>query len=352
MILAGYELWEQTVNAGGGLLGRPVELIVVDDHSRPEEVRRAYTELVYDRNVDILLSPYSTPLTLEAAKIAEEAGMVLIASGASGGELWEQGYRMIFGTYGLANRYFVGFMDLIAQHGYRSVAVVHENNTFNIDAAQGAVEWASRMGLDVPLVIGFDPAEADIEGIVTRLQTTAADALVACTYPVTGYEMLEEMRDISFDPRALAMTIVPIHPAFAGRVGEQADGVFGPSQWEPSERIPYPGARDFIEQFRQQFGMDPSYHAASAYASCQILENGIKSLGKIDHTGLRDYVATLDTVTIIGRFKVDDHTGKQIGHNPILIQWQDGEKEIVFPLSMRTARVRLPSPESSAHGER
>jgi branched-chain amino acid transport system substrate-binding protein len=45
-------------------------------------------------------------------------------------------------------------------------------------------------------------------------------------------------------------------------------------------------------------------------------------------------------VTVIGRFKVDS-TGKQIGHNPILVQWQDGNKEIVYPTKMRTAAPRF-----------
>jgi len=45
-------------------------------------------------------------------------------------------------------------------------------------------------------------------------------------------------------------------------------------------------------------------------------------------------------VTIIGRFRVDE-TGKQIGHNPIIIQWQQGKKEIVYPLNMQTAAPKL-----------
>ena len=55
---------------------------------------------------------------------------------------------------------------------------------------------------------------------------------------------------------------------------------------------------------------------------------------------IRDYIADLDTITVIGRFKVDA-SGKQIGHNPIMIQWQNGRKEIIWPHKMRTAAPLL-----------
>jgi branched-chain amino acid transport system substrate-binding protein len=48
----------------------------------------------------------------------------------------------------------------------------------------------------------------------------------------------------------------------------------------------------------------------------------------------------MDSVTVIGRFKVD-HRGMQIGHNPFLIQWQDGEKKIVYPRKLQTAAPRF-----------
>jgi branched-chain amino acid transport system substrate-binding protein len=132
------------------------------------------------------------------------------------------------------------------------------------------------------------------------------------------------------------MTITPAHPLFALRVRNLAEGVFAPSHWEPIKKIPYPGTREFIEAFRPFAHMEPSYHAASAFAACQIIAQAVEATGGLDQQKLRDYIAALDTVSIIGRFKVDS-TGRQIGHSPLLIQWQGGKKEIVFPEKMKTA---------------
>ena len=131
-----------------------------------------------------------------------------------------------------------------------------------------------------------------------------------------------------------------VHPEFLKKAGPIGDRVFGPSQWEPDERIPFPGTKKFIADFIQYAQKQPSYHAGSAYAACQILENAIKQAGVINHDRIRDYIRALDTVTVIGRFKVDQQ-GKQIGHNPFMIQWQNGKKEIVYPTKLQTAPAQF-----------
>ena len=149
--------------------------------------------------------------------------------------------------------------------------------------------------------------------------------------------MLRLMREMAYRPTVLAMPIAPVHPDFEKKVGPIANHVFAPSQWEPDERIPFPGTRRFIDAFTAFAGHPPSFHAASAYAACQIIEQAIDQNQTLDHEKLRDYIAALDTVTVLGRFKVDP-TGLQVGHNSIIIQWQAGKKEIVWPQKMQTAR--------------
>jgi branched-chain amino acid transport system substrate-binding protein len=70
------------------------------------------------------------------------------------------------------------------------------------------------------------------------------------------------------------------------------------------------------------------------------LQESIAASGSLDHGKIRDYIAWLDTVTVIGRFKVDPR-GRQIGHNTIIIQWQDGKKEIVYPGKMQTSKPKF-----------
>ena len=86
MVGNSFRLWEKQINAQGGLLNRPVKLILYDDKSRKDLVRHFYAKLLEEDKVDLVLSPYGTPLTLVASEITESAGKVMLACAASGDE--------------------------------------------------------------------------------------------------------------------------------------------------------------------------------------------------------------------------------------------------------------------------
>ena|SRR6056297_1326356 len=341
MIKKGYQVWAQETNRNGGLLGRPVELHIIDDRSSIGEARRIYRHLIEEEQVDLLLAPYGTPITLAVSEITESAGYVLVSGGASGTEIWDRGYKYVFGVYSTADRFFIGFIDLIARKGIQNVTILHEDNPFNNEAALGAVEWAEKMGVSVDQWVGYNPDITSPAQLLKGVSFSDDEALILCTYPEEGYAFLQALSTKEQQPSAICMTITPIHPLFSYKAGAMAEGVFGPSQWEPEERIPYPGTREFIRAFRNFTQMTPSYHAGSAYAAGQVLSRAIEATQGLDHSKLRDYITAMDTVTVIGRFKVDMY-GKQIGHNTLLIQWQNGKKEVVYPLSMHTAKPRFP----------
>ena len=58
--LLALEIWRDDVNAKGGLLGRPVELVYYDDQSNPNNVPGIYTKLISVDKVDLLIGPYAT----------------------------------------------------------------------------------------------------------------------------------------------------------------------------------------------------------------------------------------------------------------------------------------------------
>lgn len=344
MLHKGYRLWAEQINARGGLLGRDVELVIHDDESSPERVRHWYRKLIEEEGVDLLLAPYGSPLTIAAAEISDAHGYVMVASAAGAEAVWGRGFKSVFGVYATASRYFIGLLDLMARKGYRSVAVLHEESTFHREVADAAESWARRFRLNVPLRRGFqrgvglEAAAAAVKGMETPV-----DGVIISAYPQDGYRLLELFQAGGYRPAVLGLSILPTYPDFYERAGEIAEGVFGPSQWEPDERIPFPGMRYFIQGFQTAFGHLPSYHAGAAFAACEVLARAVTSTSSLDQKTLINIISVLDTVTVIGRFKVD-RRGMQIGHSPILVQWQGGKKQIVYPTKMQTAPPRFMEP--------
>jgi len=333
-------LWEKQVNQRGGLLGRPVQLILYDDRSRPELVEKFYGQLILQDKVDLVLFPYGTTLTLIASEVTERHKYVLLAGGAAGDSIWQRGYKYVFGILAPARRYLIGFLDVLARQGLESVAILYENSDSNIAAAQGAQDWAQRFGLRVSYFKIYQDGHKEFPRLLPECLATRPDGLILCSYPEDSYVLLTILKESKIRPKAVCEIIGPALPSFYQRAGSMGEGVFGPSIWEPDIRIPFRGSNEFVANFQDFAHRPPSYHAAAAYATCQILERGIRYNQSLDQEKLRDYILSLDTVTIVGRFRVD-RTGMQVAHNPLLIQWQGGKKEIVYPTAWQTAPPRF-----------
>jgi branched-chain amino acid transport system substrate-binding protein len=340
MIRIGYEMWVEQINSQGGLLGRMVELILYDDQSDLAKVKRHYQTLLKRDRVDLLLSPYGSPATLVASELSEQKGLVMIACAASSEKVYSRGFQYLFGLYASADRFCIGFLDLLARKGFGRVGIVYEQSVFHESLYTGVRHWADVFDIGIIYVQGFSKTAPDFSPIVTTLKSRAPDALIFTSYPSEGYAFIQTLQQHRYRPPVLFLSITSIHPDFHRKVGAFADGIFGPSHWEPIESIPYPGAKQFVSKFKALTGRLPSYHASAAFSACQILEQAVKTTQSLNHRKLRDFIIRLDTVTIIGRFKVDE-TGHQVGHNPMIIQWQKGRKEIVYPTKMKTAEPLL-----------
>jgi len=337
MIQKALELWVIDVNQRRGLLGRKVELRLYDDKSRVDLAVKYYRKLVEEDNADLVLSPYSTPLTLAASEISERHEMLMLSIAAGADRPWERRFRYLFQLYAPARRQFIGLLDMMARRGLKSIALLYDKSSdYNVDTIMGILEWAERFKMSVIFSGEYTEGKAELPRLLEKVRSRNPDGLILAAYPPDAYEMLKNMTGMGYRPPVLAMPLAPAHPDFYARAGRVADHVFSPSQWEPDERIHFPGTSEFVERFREAYGQAPTFHAASAYAACQLLEQTVKSTKTLDNRVLRDYIATLNTVTVLGRFKVDS-TGKQIGHNSFIIQWQNGKKEIVWPYNMQTA---------------
>ncbi len=337
MIQKAFQLWVEEINEKGGLLGRKARLILYDDKSDPELTRTLYRKLIEQDKVDLVFSPYSSPLTVAASEVSEEHNMLMLAVAAAAEKPWQRGARFLFQLYAPARRQFIGLLDMMARENHTTLSILYDQTSaFNLDIVRGVQEWAESFRINILFQQGFQNGRKELPGLLSEVRARDAEGLILSAYSPDCYALLSLLGDMHYRPTVLAMPISPAHPDFHAKAGDMAENVFGPSQWEPIERISFPGTRRFIQDFKSFAGLPPSFHAASAYSACQLFEQAITRTGSIDHEELRDYIAALDTVTILGRFKVD-LSGKQVGHNSFIIQWQDGRKEVVWPQTMRTA---------------
>jgi branched-chain amino acid transport system substrate-binding protein len=334
-----FELWRDKVNGAGGILGRPVELVVEDDGSEPETARAIYRRFVDSRSFDVFIAPYSSDLTSAVAPIIEEAGIPMLAPGAAADDVYRHGYRNLFGILTPASRYTQGMLRLAYEAGLTSIALLAAQDSFSRDIAEGARKWAPFLRLKIVVDEPLDRTDG-LDGAVRRAREAGVELVVVAGYMDEALSVRRAVARQGWSPRAFFATIGPALPEWPGKAGSLADLTFASSIWEPNDSFAYPRSRAFLADFRARFGIDPSYQAAAAFAAGEVLAAAIVQAGRTDPAPLRESLSNIDLYTVLGRFAVD-RTGIQIKRLDMVVQWQGGRKEIVWPAEIRSAKPQF-----------
>jgi branched-chain amino acid transport system substrate-binding protein len=130
-----------------------------------------------------------------------------------------------------------------------------------------------------------------------------------------------------------------------GELGATREGLLGPAQWvasaapSPDEGPP---ADRFVAAYRRRTGGDPPYPAAQAFAAGLIAERCLRDASDSADDALLAAAAALRCTTLFARFHIDPQTGRQVGHQVLTVQWQDGVRVVVWPSEHAQAALRYP----------
>lgn len=336
-----FRLWETMVNRQDGLLGRSVELTIYDDQSDESKAVALYREMIVDKKMDLLFPPYSSNLTAAVLPLTERYGYPMLIHGAAADSIWQQGYRYAFGVLPPASRYTLGFLEMLLTNGFTKVAVVSADDDFSKAISQGARLWIDRFHIKQVLQLPLGAGAPDYKALARQVQASQAEALIMCGHYNEAVDMRQALIDINWYPKAYWASVGPVLQAYYDHFGSKAENTFSSTQWVYYDKLPFPGASEFHDRFLITYGEEPSYHAASAYAAGMLLAAAVRKAGTIEMDGLRDILASMDVMTLLGRYGVD-RTGMQIRFFHLTIQWADGRKQVVWPRELSTILPRFP----------
>ena len=133
-------------------------------------------------------------------------------------------------------------------------------------------------------------------------------------------------------------------PEFAKSAGDAADGVYSATLWV--ETLPFPGAKEYFNNFQKKYGSETEYHGAEAYAAMYVVADALKRAKSISPKDVRDALAATDMKTAFGPVKFVSY-GKKTQQNKLdtyMVQWQKGELEAVWPKAVATKNFIYPTP--------
>jgi branched-chain amino acid transport system substrate-binding protein len=330
----GLELWRDEVNAGGGLLGRRVELRLADDASSAVRAAEVYREMIAERQADLLIGPFGSAATLMAGAEAERARRVLINGAGASRTVHRRGTRYLFQSAIPNIAYGEGIAAVARAAGLRRPFILARDDLTSREMAQAAHDAASSQGLEPPPLVIYSAAADDFSFQIEKARAAGADAWIGFGGLRDAADMVRSLKKLGYAPR-LFFARSAADPGLIERVGQDAEFSLGATGYET--RFPTSGNERFAAAFRARWSAPPGAIAAHGFAAGMVLAEGVRHAGSLDQEKLRAALAALETNTVLGGYRVDPDSGVQLAARPAVVQILKGKPQVLWPEWLQAA---------------
>lgn len=327
-------LWQEEVNAGGGLDGRSVELKLLDDRSESLDAGRLYDQLILEHKADLLIGPLGSAATLGAAGAAERNRRVMVNGTGAARAVQKSANRYVFQSAPPLASYGAGALELARGQGLKRLVLLARDDPGSREMAARTREAALKQGFGVGGVETYSASADDFLPQVARARAAGAEAWIAFGLPKDAVEMVKAFQKAGYAPR-LFVAQGAAQADFVTRLGQAAEYSVGIAPYSPRARTQ--GNAGFVQAYTKKWSAEPGATAAEGYAAARLLEAAVRRAGSLDQDKLREALSALEIETPIGPYKVDA-SGAQLAARALLTQVQRGRREVIWPEAYATAQ--------------
>lgn len=342
------EIMIEEINGRNGLLGRPVEYVLLDDQSKPEVARSLYEKLITVDKVDLIQGPYATAPILAAMGVAQRYGKVMIQSSMGIPKL--QTYDRAFPATPFGSEPDVTYPNVIldAMATFpappKSMVILTSKFPSAQFMALGMKAQAEKRGVKVPLYLEYESGNRDFGAIAARIKEANADFLWVGSLGLESNLLLEALRKLDYKPK----NHFHLYPA-PGPLAVSADGdkALCSTFIEPDEPfMSRPGMKRIAAEYKEKAAKAnlpyPTIDAQACgmVAEWQILEAAVNGAGSLEDEKIAAWLRKNRVDTIYGKARFDGPYNH--GDAAQLIkQVQNKEWKVVWPKELAAPGVKL-----------
>jgi branched-chain amino acid transport system substrate-binding protein len=330
--LLAMQIWRDDINAKGGLLGRPVELIVYDDQSNPSTVPGIYTKLLDVDKVDLVISGYATNMIAPAMPIVIQHDRTFLSlfGLAVNSEFHYPKYftitpngvdPTIAGT--------IGFFEVgEAQNPKpKTLALIAADAEYSRASAEGARTNAKKFGWQIVYDKTYPPNTTDYTPVIRAIQATNPDAVFVASYPLDSVGMVRAANEVGLKTKLFGGGMVGLQTTSVKlQLGPQLNGIVNYDFWIPAKTMQFPGVAEFLAKYQAKAGdagVDPLgyYLAPWAYTYMQVLAAAAEGAKGLDQDKIADYLRDNNFKTVMGDIKFGED-GELAESHALMVQYQ------------------------------
>jgi branched-chain amino acid transport system substrate-binding protein len=346
----GYDLWAEQANKAGGISvgGKKykVEIVYADYQSNTPRAVQTTEQMITQNNVNFLFSPFGSGAAKAGSSVSEKYKVPTIASTASSAQVYDQGYKYLFGTFTPNDTLTTPLTQIVKAKApdVKKVAILARNDLFPLAIAQEMEKSAKTNGLEVVYFEKYAINTLDHSATLSQIKSLAPQWIFVTGYINDLLLVRKQMADQQIKASVLSMIAGPAYQEFIDAAGASGENISSAAWWHPAEQ--YSGkdifgtTANYVKLFREKYKSDPDYAQASASVSGALFQMAIERAGSLDRDKVRDELAKMNEMTFWGPVKFGP-TGQIDSLEPPVFQLQGGKAVVLFPAAIKQGEFRL-----------
>jgi len=303
-LINGEKLAVEEINAQGGLLGKKVELLAMDDKADPKEAVNVAHKFVSDPDIVAVVGHLNSGATLPASIVYHQANMVMLTPSSTNPKVTKQGFKNVFRaciTDEVQGPLCASFA--IETLKKEKIAVLHDKTAYGQGIAEQFTKTVIEKGKNLLLFEGITEGERDFMAILTKIKNLNPDLLFFGGIFPEGGIIIKQARQLGL--KATFMTgdgcFAPEFMRIAGQASEGTVVSFLAPPWEEKK-----SASEFVATFKKKYGAVKTY-APYGYECVNIIAQAIKIAGKVERRTILEVMNDPDFYYegILGRTQFD-----------------------------------------------
>jgi branched-chain amino acid transport system substrate-binding protein len=362
--LLAHRIWQDDVNARGGILGRPVELVFYDDQTNPGTVPGLYTKLIDVDKVDVVVSPYATVMIAPSMPVIMQRRMTyvsLFGAGVNEAFRYDRYFSMNVAGDDIKGTYGKGFLDVAftLPTPPRTLSILAVDNEFAQKAAESVRHLGRQRGLRIVYDRSYPPTTVDFTPTLRAIQAARPDLVFFASYPPDSNGILRAVSELRLTAPVLGGGMIgPQIAAVQQQMGPILNNLVNWDVYSPEPTMRFPGVEAFQEKYRARAAteqVDPlgNYLQPFAYAQMQVVEQALGRVGRVDQAALAADMRANLFRTVVGDIRFSA-LGEWAEERNLCVQFQGirdgdlekykrpGAKVILYPEALKSGTLRTP----------
>jgi branched-chain amino acid transport system substrate-binding protein len=346
----GYNLWAEEANKAGGISigGKKykVEIVYVDYQSNTPRAVQATEQMITQDNVNFMFSPFGSGAAKAASTVSEKYKVPTLAATASSAQVYDQGYKYLFGTFTPNDTLTTPLTEIIKAKvpSVKKVAILARNDLFPLAIAQEMEKSAKANGFEVAYFEKYAIGTLDHSAALSQIKSLSPQWIFVTGYTNDLLLVRKQMVDQQMKADVVTMIAGPAYPDFIETAGQSAENITSASWWHPAEQYEGKGifgsTANFVKLFKAKYNSEPDYGQASAALCGALFQMAIEKAGSLDRDKVRDELAKLDVVTFFGPVKFGAN-GQINSLDPPVFQIQGAKPIVLFPQAIKQGDLKV-----------